>query len=228
MIQDPRHDELLDEATRSRLAKLRSRPVDTSRLQRRLAAMIDPAPPQRRATFGLQPWTAWAGLAAAVIVFAAVSMWPIGSHGRVEASTVQMLQLHNDIVSGRLPVAPTDNVGLLRQVIWSRHEGPQGIGRLPEEVSRSCCFRDVSGRSVVGLLWDAQGHRISIAVGNGHRMGSHEMADTVQRGEFTFTVHHRDGVNMAMTTVNGRLLCFMSDLPGDRLIDLALQVLNNP
>ena len=84
----------LDQATSARLAKLRSTPVDLTRLQKLVARRI----PCRRTRLFLRPVLA---LAASVVLMVAGTLAFFAFSSRPAlASPLEMAQLYNDVVSG--------------------------------------------------------------------------------------------------------------------------------
>src|SRR5438067_1475311 len=93
----------LDQAIAGRLAKLRTLPVDTSRLDAMLRAKI----PQRErksrlSMLLLRPMSAIAASVAILAVIAAILLSTSG--GPVLASPMEMARVHEEILSGRAPV----------------------------------------------------------------------------------------------------------------------------
>src|SRR5438045_2666720 len=103
------HDELyeseLDRATASRLARLKSVPVDTSRLDRLVRAQI-PQSDRRSLFVWMKPLRAVAASLIVLVTIAAILLSTSG--GPVLASAVQMARMHEDLVAGRTTVMKVD------------------------------------------------------------------------------------------------------------------------
>src|SRR5438874_1581657 len=116
--QDPRTD--LDRSTADRLARLRTMPVDTSRLEKALLAHIPrPAEPasaaeeRRRWSIGPARWARPLQAAAASFLFlsAVVAIVLLSSSGGPAlASASQMARMHEDLVAGRVPVTQVGSI----------------------------------------------------------------------------------------------------------------------
>src|SRR5215203_84817 len=89
-----------DQAIKRRLGQLRSMAVDTTRLDEALSAAV-PGPRIRRRRW-LRPAPAVA--ASFIIVLLTAGILLSTSGGGALASTSQMAQMHEDLVSGRTPV----------------------------------------------------------------------------------------------------------------------------
>src|SRR5689334_10240644 len=92
----------LDRATSARLSRLRSMPVDTSRLDAMLRDQIPANADGKTRRLSLSRLRPLHAIAASIAVLAIVGMVLLmSSAGPVMASPAQMAQMHEDIVAGR-------------------------------------------------------------------------------------------------------------------------------
>src|SRR4051794_10344090 len=97
-------------AVARRLQKLRTMPVDTSGLERALRSQL---PPQREIS-SRRVWRIGSlrTVAASLIVLGGIVLTVVlsSSSPSAQAEAVQMAQVHEDIVSGRVPVMQVDSI----------------------------------------------------------------------------------------------------------------------
>jgi hypothetical protein len=113
---DPKDETAVDQATADRLARLRSMPVDTSRLEKSLRAQIrrpehdaEGAAPRPLRIAWFRPFRA---VAASFLLLSAVValVLLISSGGPALASPSHMAQMHQELVSGRTPVVQVSSI----------------------------------------------------------------------------------------------------------------------
>src|SRR5689334_8859403 len=99
----------LDRATAQRLGKLRTMPVDTSRVAARLQAEVGaPAKLQSGRHRAFRPMRAVA--ASVLLLIALAASFLVWSARPAVASAQLMAQMHDDLVSGRTPVMQVDSI----------------------------------------------------------------------------------------------------------------------
>src|SRR5947209_715797 len=101
------HDEL-DAATAARLGRLRTMPLDMSRLDAALRARL----PQRRQRLTLRLFRPLTAVAASIALILAITVAVLvaTSGGEVLASPTTMAQLHRDIVANKLAVTKVSSI----------------------------------------------------------------------------------------------------------------------
>lgn len=218
----------LDRATAARLAKLRSLPVDVSRLEKRLRAEGGPPPaadtagPARRPWLGwLRPYRAVAALLLAAVTVAAVLLTTSG--GPALASPAQMAQVHEDLVAGHTPVTRVDSIEEASRALsreWSQTAGLPGV---PEAHVMACCMKAVHDKRMACVLLKAEGVPVTMAVASAADMRL-PTSPTWARGGVIYHVQSAGRLNMVMTDRQGRWVCLIAELPVERLMDLANQL----
>ena len=226
MTTEDKHSDL-DEQTRARLAKLASRPVDTTGVMAKLRKQIDAERGNQddstARTFKFPSWARWAGrsaIAATLIIAATLLFITTQSGSVVYAAPDRMVQLHRDLVDGRAPVIPVTNLAEARKTIESKwHEAPT----LPDQWDKNvhaCCLRDVQSRQVACILMKEADTPVTVVVARTKDFQSPD-GPTVERNGQTYVVKSHDGVNMIMAQVKDRWICVMSELPVEPLFQLA-------
>jgi len=202
--QNP-HDpqDALDQATLARLAKLRSTPVDMSRLQQFVAREI----PRRRTRLFLRPAIALAAsivlMVAGTLAFFAFSSKP------AMASPMEMAQLYNDVVSGKGGGMVVHSVAEANRMLASKD---QSMPNMPDDLVMSCCMSKVHNKQVACLVLKDQANPIIVTVAKAADM---DMTDCQQSA---------NGVNMVMAQRGGKSICVMGKVPIARLIEVAGQI----
>jgi hypothetical protein len=219
------HHERLDEATRRRLSRLASKPVDTTRLEARLRKAIQsqPSPPAALAPpAALRWWRPVSRIAAVVAVVGLIGLLlvPIGN-GPAVASTTDLARVHREVTSGDrglVPAANFDEASDVIQRLWP------GAPELPEptvgQVTASC-LHSVANHSVACLKLAFKGQPITMVVGHSREVVCSTEHRRVSRENQDYLVHDRDGVQMVMVSRQGRWVCLMGRLSIDELIEIA-------
>jgi hypothetical protein len=216
-------DERLEQATASRLAKLRSLPVDTSGLERMIEAQIPRAGVQAamRIWKWLRPSRA---IAASLLIFAMIGAVLIATWGGpAMASPAEMAQLHDDLVSGRTTVTRVDSVAAANKMLAGQWESSPQIPNIPAQYVMACCMRSVKNKKVACILLEDNGGPVTMTVAKASDMRS-PTSPTVNRGGVTYHVQAVGRLNMVMIERNDRWICLMGRVSNDRLMDLAGQL----
>ena len=224
-------EDRLDRATANRLGKLRTLPVDTSRLEKRLRSEI-PGIDLRNRRAGstvigpmrigwLRPIRAVAAVLLVGAVLAAILLATSG--GPALASAAQMAQVHEDLVSGRTPVLQVDSIEEAGKALSQQWPQSPGLPALPREHVMACCMKSVKDKKVACVLLKNEGVPITMAVANAADMRLPE-SPTVARGGVTYHVQSTGRLNMVMTEREGRWVCLIGELPAERLMDFASQL----
>ncbi len=219
-----RSQDQLDRATRARLSKLASRPVDTSAVASRLRAeMAEHRAQGRPATFTLPAWAHWLGrgaVAAAIVVVVTLVFVTSQSGSAVYAAPADMAQLHRDLVAGRAPVVPVGNLAEAKRTIESAWREAPAIPDQWDQLVHACCLRDVQSRQVACILLKQDGVPVTVVLARTKDFRSPD-DETVDHNGRKYVVHSLDGVNMVMTQRGDRWMCLMGEIPQDALMRLA-------
>jgi len=223
MTDSPHAHDRLDEATSRRLARLGKRPVDTARLEARLAeAMSAESPRTVQAHRPVRRWLApAAGMAAAALIALSLIVAFQAGTPRAVAAPVELARLHHDLIEGRLAVQPVStldeaNAWIARQAA----DTPALPDTAPGARVQSCCLANVTGRLVAVALLDDGGDTVTLVVAEARDFAMQMGTPHVRNGREMFS-HEVNGVPMMMANVGDRWLCVMGDLPEDRLADIA-------
>ena len=226
MLDSKDADARRDEATAARLAKLRSMPVDTSRLEETLRAKIPAAEvagrPARRDGLRISSWfKPLPAVAASFVLLSAVVAVVLlsSSGGPALASASTMAQMHEDLVSGRSPVMQVSSIAEANQALAGQSPGGPMLPGAPEGHVMACCMKSVKGKRVACVLLRNGGEPITMTVANAADMRLPD-SPSVTRAGVTYHVQAAGGLNMVMTERNGHWVCLIGRVPADRLMDL--------
>jgi hypothetical protein len=226
-LGDPR----LDLAVERRLGRLRTMPVDTSRLEKAILAQI-PRPQvegqreRQRMRIGwlaaLRPLRA---IAASFLLLSAVvaAVLLFSSGGPALASASQMARMHEDLVSGRTPVMQVSSIEEANKAMSGAWPGGPSLPEAPQSHVMSCCMKSVKDKKVACVLLKHDGAPVTMTVANGADMRLPD-SPTVSRNGVSYHVQSFGKLNMVMTERHGRWVCLIGEAASDRLMDLADQL----
>ena len=215
----------LDRATVARLAKLRTMPVELSRLEAAVASQIPP--PGRAEAAERTRWRQWmrpmraiaAGIALLGVLTIALMAWPSGA---VMASPPHMARLHAMLVAGELPVTQVESVEHANSVLASQAPGTlPKIPALPPEHVMACCLNEMDNRVIACLLLKRDGKPVSMMVADDGDVRSPRGSQRIRHGGAVYHVQSAGAINMVMTARHGRWVCLMGELSTDALMELA-------
>jgi hypothetical protein len=224
-VKNEKHNRAeLDRATAQRLARLRTMPVDTSRLERWLRAEI-PSPSSQGRTERSSGVSMWLRPARAVAAGFALLMMLVGalvlsSGGPVLASPNQMAQVHEELVSGRMSATRVDSVEGANRVLMAQWPQSPKIPSLPHDDVTACCMHSVGDKNLACVLLKADGVPVTMTVANAADMRLPSSPTTTRNG-VAYHVQAHGQLNMVMTERYGRWVCLTGELPAERLMDLA-------
>jgi hypothetical protein len=208
-----------DQAVADRLARLRSLPVDTSRLERMVQGQIPRSQGQaRHRRLWLGPLRA---VAAALIVVALIGalIWST-SGGPAMASPAEMVQLHRDLVSGRVPIMKVDSIEQASEALSGKWPQQPGLPQAPDSHIMACCMRSIKDRKVACVLFKNDGNPVTLSVAKSSELRSPQ-SPTLTRDGLRYHVESSGNLNMVSTQRDGRWICLIGQLPVDRLIEIA-------
>jgi hypothetical protein len=220
-VEDQFENNQLDRAVANRLSKLRTRPVDTSRLDQALRGQI-PFPSAGRVSWlRLRPLRAVAASIAVLLIISALLLTT--ATGPAMASPTQMAQFHQDLVAGRTPVMQVDSIQAANQALNEQWPQSPQLPSVPAQHVMACCMKSVRNKKVACVLLKDAGVPITMTVANASDMRT-PSSQTVTRGGVSYSVQAVGSLNMVMTERNGRWICLIGELPAERLMDLAMQL----
>jgi len=213
-------DERLDRATAARLARLQSMPVDTSRLERLLDSQIPPNPASRAHRPG-QWFGPMRAVAASLMLMAVLAMLFLStSGGPVLASTAEMAQFHNDLISGGVPVTRVNSMQAANKVLAAQWAHSPQVPNMPADHVMACCMRSVKNKKMACVLLQGNGEPVTMTVANASDMQL-PTSPIMKRNGIEYHIQSAGALNMVMTQREGRWICLIAKLPVDRLMDLA-------
>ena len=223
-------DAALGLPTAARLAKLRTMPVDTARLEELLRVQIaDPAtaPAAARAERVRIGWarvTRFAAAAAILLGIALAGTLLIGSGGPALASAQQMADFHQDLISGRTAVVQVDSIEQAAKELERQWPQSPGLPGIPVDHVMACCMKSVKDKKMACVLMKREGVPVTMAVARADDMRLPVSSPAQIRGGVTYHVQSVGRLNMVMTEKSGRWLCLVGELPNGSLMDLAEQL----
>ena len=217
---NPQIDELWERAVTARLSKLRSMPVDTSRLAQAVRAQIPQSKVKRLLL--LRRFGALAASFLVVGAFVAVLVLST-SGGPVLASAGQMARLHEDLVSGKTPSVQVESIEAANRVLserWPQSPQVPQVSEMPQDHVMACCMRSVKDKKVACVLMKREGVAVSLVVAHGRDMHTPDSPVTERNG-VRYHTQSSGKLNMVTTEREGRWICLISELPAERLMDVA-------
>ena len=216
-------DESLDRAVSARLAKLRAMPVDLTSLDKALKAQIPPADRQSRwRMLSLRPLRA---VAASLVLVSAIAAAILlnASSGPALAEAAQMAQVHQEIVSGKIPVMQVSSIDAANRMLNAESPGAPALPQMPDSHVMACCMKSVHNKKMACVLLRNEGVPVTLAVASAVDMKL-PAAPVQSRNGTDYRVQHVGDLSMVMTERNGKWLCLIGQVSADRLMDIATQV----
>jgi hypothetical protein len=222
MPYDDEENDVLDRAVSQRLAKLRAMPVDLTGLDKAIKAQLPPVGQSRWRVLSLRPVRAIAASLVLVSAIAAAIMLSASS-GPAQAEAAQMAQVHQDIVSGRMPVMQVSSIDAANRMLNQQSPGAPSLPQLPDSHVMACCMKSVHNKKMACVLLKNDGVPVTLAVASAADMKL-PAAPVQTRNGVSYRVQHVGDLSMVMTARNGKWLCLIGQLPAEQLMDMARQV----
>ena len=213
------NNDRLDEATARRLRRLRTMPVDTTRLEQRLRSSL----PQTVPT-----WRVWlrpvrAAAAVLVILSVVVALLFATSGGSVLASPAQMAQMHEEIVSGRTPVMQVNSIDAANEALAAQWPQSPEVPEVPQDHVMACCMKSVKDKKVACVLLKSEGVPLTMMVAKASDMRPPASQMRTYKG-LTYHLQSHGRLNMIMTEREGRWVCLIGEVAAERLMDVAAKL----
>jgi hypothetical protein len=212
------HDDYKDQteaAIAQRLAKLSTMPVDTTNLDRALRKQL-PSPP---ASSRRRWWMSITGVAASLLLIVTVALFMLTPR-EAQASYSQMAQMHQDIVSGKIPTMRASSIDEANQAIAAMSGDFPKLPHPPAAHTMACCMRNIGKKKVACVLLENGTTPVTMVVANAADVESPKSPVTLRDG-IAYHVKAVGNLNMVMTEREHRWICLISSLPSEKLMDLA-------
>ena len=214
-------DAAWDRAVSERLARLRAMPIDLSHLEAGIVAQIPRAARFRQKSLAIGWRRAVRGVAASFAVLAMLGVIFLGLwEGPVLASSEQMAQMHDDLVSGRAAAVRVDSIDAANKALSANWPRSPEVPDVPYEHVMACCMKDVKGKRVACVLMQGGGTPVTMTIANAADMKLPK-SPTVARNGVTYHVQSIRGLSMVMTQRNGRWVCMIGQVPPEKLMSIA-------
>jgi hypothetical protein len=215
------HDKALDQAVSARLARLRTMPVDTSNLDKAMLGQI----PSPRREWRIRSFRPLRALAASMVLVSAIAaaIMLSASSGPALAEPAQMAQVHQDIVSGRIPVMQVASIGEANKMLNAQSPGAPTLPQMPDSHVMACCMKSVHNKKMACVLLKDEGIPITLAVASAADMKLAPAPVTTRNG-IDYRVQKVGDLSMVMTEQDGKWLCLIGQVSADHLMDVAAQV----
>jgi hypothetical protein len=209
----------LDQATQARLGKLRSMPVDTTRLDLAMERLL-PRPREGAARIlHMRPVKAAAAVIA-LVTMVGVVLWSL-SGGAVLAAPDMMARFHQEMIDGKVQAIEVQDIAQANQALASQWEQTVQIPQVPDGHAMLCCMRTIKDKRVACvLLRDGNsGVPVTMAVAKAVDLRMPDTQSVVREG-VKYHLQTSGDLHMVMTERDGRFFCLISELPTEDLIKL--------
>ena len=146
-----------------------------------------------------------------------------GSGGRALASPTQMAQMHEDMVSGKMPVMQVSSIVEANHALAAQWPDSPGLPAVPAEHVMACCMKSVKNKKVACVLLKSEGEPVTMTVANASDMKL-PTSPTMIRAGVSYHVQTSGSLNMVMTERDERWVCLIGHLPVNELMDLAAKL----
>jgi hypothetical protein len=215
-------DNPMDMAVVRRLRRLSAMPVDTSALERRLLA-VAPHPGTEPPSIISIRWRWWqtrAIAASLLIAILAAAILLSSSSGPVLASTAQLAQIHNELVSSHDSAMQVDSVDAANRMLASQSPAVPQVPAMPQDHVMACCMKSMGGKKVSCVLMNDRNVPVTLMVANAAEFRLPE-SPTQKHNGLDYQVQSSGSLNMVMVQRNGRWVCLSGEEPVERLMQLA-------
>lgn len=212
----PLREDEFDRAMSRRLATLGGMPVDTSHVDRAVRAQITALHGSFAGRF-LRPIVT---IAASLFIVIAVGIALVQNRPALASAEV-MMQMHRDIVSGRVPTMQVDSMDDVNKAFAAFSAGLPTLNAPPEAHMMACCMRDVGNKKVgCVLLNDAGGAKVTLAIADIDAVRPLNTPPVEHNGEI-FHVQTSGDLHMVTADRGHHRVCLIGELPVERLMALS-------
>lgn len=210
-------EDRFDAAMSRRLAQLGAMPVDTSRLEKAVRAQIGAPVASPNFAWRKQIYRSLAALAASLIFVALIGM-AFFQNRPAQASSDLMLQLHRDIVAGKIPAKSEDSFEDVNKDFSAfSKNGPQVMS--PDAQVMGCCMPNVGNKQVFCVLLKEANTPVTLTIADLDAVKPSTAATVMYKGE---AFHVQRSAELTMVTVDRghHRLCLIGQLPAEKLMSL--------
>ncbi|GEM_PF-3345947 len=205
-----------DAAIAARLVQLSARPVDLSRLQKRIEAEI-PRPKYHTIWQIMAMRSVRAAAAMLLVAVTALAITIASWSGPALASTDDLLQLHQSLVSQRMGMTDVSSMEAANAALTGKWPGAPAMPSMPEHKDMACCVHSLGKAKAACVLLAIDGVPVTMASAESAQVRMPEM-QKVERSGVTFHVQTASNISMVMIQRGDHWYCLMGQLPADRLI----------
>ena len=139
----------------------------------------------------------------------------------VVAAPATLAQLHRDLVTGHVPIAPVSTIQQANHYLTSEWSDAPPLPDPTAATVTSCCKQNLQDRKVACVLLEYDSQQVTMMVGHSREVvcGARHM-DVMVHGRH-YGVHEADGLQMVMIENKGRWVCLMSTASVETLLTLA-------
>lgn len=220
-MRDPGSQSELDREVRSRLARLASIPVDTSRLQRQLQSALSPDLLQTQRRRWSHPWRSLTAAAAAILIVATTAIILVNAgNSPAMASPSDLARLHAQTLLQESMATTVTSLEQANRVLAGQWSDLPQIPAPESAKLHSCCIHDFMDSKIACIILRDGQTPLTMVVGHARQFRPAK-GNVVQRGGRSFTLHQVNGLRMAMTQQGGRFVCLMGEVSEERLLSIA-------
>ncbi len=217
--------EMLDQATRNRLAKLATVPVETHELERRLRAAVaqeTDSPVQQSFRFNRAAWLRPVSALAAALLLAGLLGLLVMSLGQSPtiAAPADLAQLHKENTTGHAKVTPVTSIDQARAVLAGKWVDMPDIPMPNDMQLHACCVHDFLDSKVVCVFLMDGSTKLTLVVGHAKTFQPAPGTQITNNGR-VFNLHQAGDLHMVMFEEQGRFVCLMGQTTGERLLTIA-------
>ena len=130
-----------------------------------------------------------------------------------------MLQLHRDLVSGRIASMQVDSVDDVNQAFAAFGQAGVKMEAPPDTQLMACCLKDVGHKKVACILLQDQGTPVTLTVADLDAVRPLDAPPVLYHGE-TFHVQTGGDLNMITVDRGQHRICLIGALPAEKLMAL--------
>jgi len=218
-ITDPQPPDRLDEATSQRLARLRSLPVDTTRLEAAVRQQIEPAT-DRGATRARRRWRLWRIAAAIVVVAALAGSVLLWASRPTTPAAADPAEIHRQMVSNSCAPMRVDSIEAAQEALTTHWSGAPDLPHPSGCQTMSCCTHRIGWHRLACVCLKCGTDGITMAVGDASKLRLPK-SETISRNGISYCVQSSGGVNIITAHHEGRWICLMGSVSVEQLLSIA-------